>query len=139
MSDKENTRRNFAALMLQATDSLDDFARVAGLSKPLLRNTKNDLAKKLRPSTSASARGITKSDMLNAQLMVLLNDVGFDFSTAEFDEDMIITRIAGPNNKVYGFNSIKGDMPQNETLVSLFGKDDFQKQPIIDFCRLIKK
>ena len=63
MSDKETTRRNFAALMLQATDSLDDFSRIVGLSNNLVRNTKNDLAKKLRPSSSVSARGITKSDM----------------------------------------------------------------------------
>jgi len=139
MSDKETTRRNFAALMLQATDSLDDFSRIVGLSNNLVRNTKNDLAKKLRPSSSVSARGITKSDMLNAQLLVLLNDVGFDLSTAEFDDDMIITKIIGPQSNVYGFNSVKGDMPSDETLVSLFGKTDEQKQPIIEFCSLKKK
>ncbi|GGB52808.1 hypothetical protein GCM10011607_11640 [Shewanella inventionis] len=136
MDDKDRARKNFAALMLQSAEQLDDFAAVIGLSDKLIRNTKNDLAKKIRPSSSPSSRGISKSDLLNVQLMAILRHSGYDFSTAEFDENMIITRLVGPNGAAVGFQVTDNELSKNETIVNLFNKTIEQKSEVIALCKL---
>ncbi|QIR16678.1 hypothetical protein [Shewanella aestuarii] len=138
MNKKERARKYYASLMLQSADDVDEFATVLGLSNKMEKITKNDLAKKLRHSSTASSRGITKSDFLNVQLMALLKHQGFDFGTAKFDENMMLTRISGPKKKVFGFKVKESDeeLAVSETITSLFGMDAEQKEEIIDICRL---
>jgi len=136
MNEKDIARKNYAALMLQSSCDLDSFAKVIGLSDKSLRSTKNDLAKKMRPSNSPSSRGITKSDLLNVQLIALLSDVGFDLKSAQFDDDMILTKIIGPGNKAYGFNTINKPLSDEESLVQLFKKDGEAKKQIQNLCQL---